>query len=298
MQFLPWHYRILWYLRKFRLDIPKNGLVLDVGSGDDPYPQADVLCEKSLKDNIERNGAAAVIIDRPFVVGDGEKLPFLDKVFDYVICSHLIEHLEHPQKCLDELMRVGKAGYIECPSQFGEMMTSYPFHKFFVLKKNDKLILKRKQKPKFNDFLQETFWARCVPDKNFIRFFYKNIDLFAITYEWKRKIDYIIEDSPEYKTSFVKVSPDTLLTEKELEQLLNVKCDSKRFKYKAKRLVRKLYAREKKFDLFKLLACPECKKGLKLIEKDSVLYCRQCNLEYPVKNGIPFLLDKFSKYRK
>lgn len=295
MRLLPLRYRILWYLRKFKLNIPKNGLVLDVGSGNDPHPRADVLCEKFLMDDTERSDAV-VMIDRPLVVGDGEKLPFIDKAFDYVICSHLIEHLDHPHKCLDELMRVGKAGYIECPSQFGEMMTSYPFHKFFALKKDDKLLLRHKQKPIFDKFLQKTFWTRCIPDKNFLKFLYKNIDLFVIRYEWNGKIDYFIDDSPGDNTGFIKASTDTLLAEKEIKQLAKIKYKSGGSKYRAKTFIRKLCRRKQKIDLVKLLACPDCKKGLKLIANDSILYCCKCNLDYPVKNGVPFLLDKFAKY--
>lgn len=34
------------------------------------------------------------------------ELPFEDNVFDVVICSEVLEHLEHPEKALDELARV------------------------------------------------------------------------------------------------------------------------------------------------------------------------------------------------
>ena len=42
-------------------------------------------------------------------------MPFDDKVFDYAICSHVLEHVERPDAVIAELSRVAKAGYIEVP---------------------------------------------------------------------------------------------------------------------------------------------------------------------------------------
>lgn len=40
--------------------------------------------------------------------GDIYKLPYEDKIFDLVICTEVLEHLENPQKGLKELIRVSK----------------------------------------------------------------------------------------------------------------------------------------------------------------------------------------------
>jgi uncharacterized protein YbaR (Trm112 family) len=42
--------------------------------------------------------------------------------------------------------------------------------------------------------------------------------------------------------------------------------------------------------LLKILACPLCKKDLKL--KKDKLVCSHCGKEYPVKKGIPRLLPE------
>jgi|TARA_B100001057_G_C22643317_1_gene869111 hypothetical protein len=51
-----------------------------------------------------------------------EKLPFKDKEFDYVICAHVIEHVNDPISFKTEIQRVGKAGYIELPTRLNDNM--------------------------------------------------------------------------------------------------------------------------------------------------------------------------------
>jgi hypothetical protein len=41
-------------------------------------------------------------------------------------------------------------------------------------------------------------------------------------------------------------------------------------------------------ELLKILACPVCKRDLKL--KGNELICVGCRRRYPIKNGIPYLL--------
>ena len=49
-----------------------------------------------------------------------EKLPFKDKEFDYVILSHVMEHVPNLLEFRDEIVRVGKAGYIELPTKLND----------------------------------------------------------------------------------------------------------------------------------------------------------------------------------
>lgn len=42
------------------------------------------------------------------VVGDGVELPFKDGAFDRVLCVELIEHMENPGRCVEEICRVLK----------------------------------------------------------------------------------------------------------------------------------------------------------------------------------------------
>ena len=50
------------------------------------------------------------------------KLPFKDKEFDYVILSHVLEHVPEPFNLKKEIERIGKAGYIELPTKLNDNM--------------------------------------------------------------------------------------------------------------------------------------------------------------------------------
>lgn len=78
---------------------------LDVGCGASPTGTVNVdlmLNGHDLKWDINPNGYAN------FVKATAECLPFIDNVFEEVYCSHLLEHLDHPDLALAELLRVSK----------------------------------------------------------------------------------------------------------------------------------------------------------------------------------------------
>jgi hypothetical protein len=76
---------------RLHLSIPSHAQVLDVGSGHNPHPRANVLTDKFANDNYHRCGDVKVLKHQKFVEASGESLPFQDKEFDYVICSHVAE---------------------------------------------------------------------------------------------------------------------------------------------------------------------------------------------------------------
>ena len=49
-----------------------------------------------------------------------QKLPFQDKEFDFVILSHVMEHVPNLIEFKNEIERIGKAGYIELPSKLND----------------------------------------------------------------------------------------------------------------------------------------------------------------------------------
>lgn len=106
--------------------------ILDIGSGHNPYEKADVLCERYLED-VERSGHVKIDI-RPFVLCDLEFLPFKDKSFGLVTCSHVLEHADNPLRALEEIKRVGKSAYVVTPSWIAEnYMYRRRYHKSVVM---------------------------------------------------------------------------------------------------------------------------------------------------------------------
>ena len=112
--------RVRWALRKSRLPVDSDGLVLDVGSGGTPYPRSDVLLDRLT--GAEHRCGDAMMIDRHAVYGDAQCMPFKDKSFDFIVASHILEHMAEPEKFIKELQRVGKAGYIETPNAIFERL--------------------------------------------------------------------------------------------------------------------------------------------------------------------------------
>lgn len=49
-----------------------------------------------------------------------KRLPFKDKEFDYIICAHVIEHVNDPIFFKQEIERIGKSGYIELPTRLND----------------------------------------------------------------------------------------------------------------------------------------------------------------------------------
>ncbi|BBO18595.1 conserved hypothetical protein [Candidatus Brocadia pituitae] len=128
----------------YKIKIRGDWKVLDVGSGHNPHPRANVLLDKNIYDNTDRSGKSIKIDNsRLFVEGNAESMPFYDKEFDLLIASHIAEHSDNPEKFCRELMRVSKGGYIETPSKFAEILFDEPYHSWYVYVKNDILIFER-----------------------------------------------------------------------------------------------------------------------------------------------------------
>lgn len=176
-----------------RLNIPSSALVLEVGSGHRPHPRADVLTDKYLED-IERGGR--LVTDRPFVRADAEQLPFKSKVFDYVICRHVLEHLEEPETFFREISRVGRAGYIETPSIIWERLhPTRSYHRWYVLEIGGELAMMPKPVDhtcSLFGHLFETLNAHSPEYRLFIR---RYADLFYVRHHWRDEITYCVDPS-------------------------------------------------------------------------------------------------------
>lgn len=97
---------------------------LDIGSGNVPrhgenFVYADRFIEKSY-----HRGYTEVVIPEghDFVKCDIHFLPFKDKVFNTVVCSHVLEHINNPEQGKKEINRVGDGYEIVLPHPVWEYM--------------------------------------------------------------------------------------------------------------------------------------------------------------------------------
>ena len=85
-----------------------NWKVLDIGCGYTAHKKANIICD--VQDLSEYYKG------RDFVKLEDKTLPFKDKEFDFVITSHVIEHVEDVNFFIKELQRISTKGYIELPT--------------------------------------------------------------------------------------------------------------------------------------------------------------------------------------
>lgn len=119
----------LYVSRYFQFGIKPTDKVLDIGSGHDPFPFATHLADFAPEDDAYGRAGAPLkrIAGKPFYACSVEDMPFEDKEFDFVYCSHVLEHTEDPGQACRELMRVAKRGYIETPTQAKDLFLNTAF---------------------------------------------------------------------------------------------------------------------------------------------------------------------------
>jgi SAM-dependent methyltransferase len=107
--------------------------VLEVGPGGIPFHRADVFLERTFptddearrqRGGLERPAAPAERI----VYYDGGRFPFRDGEFDYVVCSHVVEHVADVDFFVKELSRVARGGYLEYPTVYYEYLYNFSVH--------------------------------------------------------------------------------------------------------------------------------------------------------------------------
>lgn len=268
--------RVEWALRKSRLPVSENSLVLDVGSGGTPYPRSDVLLDRLT--GAEHRCGDSMMIDRPAVFGDAQKMPFKDKAFDFIVASHILEHMAEPEKFLKELQRVGKAGYIETPNAIFERLIPYDIHCLEVMSVDGVLHIHKKARPLGDPFLGSL--AFIDRDSRWRSFFFERLDMFHVRLFWDSEIRYKIHN-PEVSCDWIESINDTSQIGEAKESYLGNGGGWRRFGLSA---LNRWYAigrakRLKRFSIESILCCPDCRGELVSLQKH--LACRVCGVAHP-----------------
>ena len=96
------------YIDNLLIDNP-NWNILDIGCGYGAHQRATVICDVQDLSNFYK--------DKNFIKLKSDILPFKDKEFDFVIASHVLEHVKDVDIFIKELERVSSKGYIEVPTK-------------------------------------------------------------------------------------------------------------------------------------------------------------------------------------
>ena len=91
------------------LSTEKDWKILDIGCGYSANNYATTICDVQDLSNFYK--------DRNFVILENNDLPFDDNHFDFVISSHVMEHVKDLEHFIKEIERVSKKGYIELPTK-------------------------------------------------------------------------------------------------------------------------------------------------------------------------------------
>ena len=97
--------------KKFIDNLLKNNItwkILDIGCGYTAHSNASVICDVQDLSNFYK--------DKKFTRLKEKTLPFKNKEFDFVIASHVMEHVDDVDYFIKELERVSTKGYIELPT--------------------------------------------------------------------------------------------------------------------------------------------------------------------------------------
>jgi len=89
-----------------------NWKIADIGCGYGANKNASVIADIQDLSNFYK--------DKNFIKINHKKLPFKDKEFDFVIASHVIEHVEDFEFFVKELERISPRGYIELPTRLAD----------------------------------------------------------------------------------------------------------------------------------------------------------------------------------
>lgn len=183
--------------RRIAVPVGPTDLVLDIGSGDKPHWRADVLVDRFPEADhaVQRAGAAAAATPRALFDADAGDLPFADGAFDYVICSHVLEHVLDPGAAMDEMMRVAKAGYIEVPAAASARLVDFPSHLWWCRLLDGVLSFEAKTSTIFDPELHE--WATTEPvASDLAALLERNLTSRLICFSWTGRFDYSVSGRP------------------------------------------------------------------------------------------------------
>jgi SAM-dependent methyltransferase len=182
--------------RRIAIPVGSDALVLDVGSGDKPHWRADILLDRHAGAEFggQRSGRATARITRPLFAADAADMPFADGVFDYVVCSHVLEHVADPAAVISEITRVGRAGYIEVPQAASAKILDFPSHLWWCRLDGTTLVFTAKHARAFDPEIAG-YIERSGVERELERLLDRAFDYRVVSLRWEGSVDVRVEGS-------------------------------------------------------------------------------------------------------
>lgn len=124
-----------WYITRFVVSVAKSlplgSSILDAGAGESVYKKFFSHCDYKAIDLAV--GESRWNYDNLDYVGSLHEMPIDDEMFDAVLCTQVLEHLEWPRESVTEMCRVLKPGgklYMTVPMSQNEHQTPYDFFRY------------------------------------------------------------------------------------------------------------------------------------------------------------------------
>ncbi len=173
----------------------KNWNILDIGCGYTAHEKASVICDVQDLSDFYKN--------KKFIKLESKKLPFKDKEFDFVIASHVIEHVEDVSFFIKELERVSSKGYIELPTSLEDNLVfenknDHVWHTEFD-DINGKLLIKKRVQ-----YIEPLITVSTA--KKLSKYFRQSLILELL---WENSIEFSIIENDQFNLE--KISRSTLL---------------------------------------------------------------------------------------
>ncbi len=149
-------------------NIKPGDRVLEIGPGATPYHRSDVLLEKKFdqpEEYARQFGTnEKLVTDKQVIFYSGDVFPFEDKSFDYVICSHVLEHVDNLPQFLSEVFRVSSKGYFEYPMIYYDYLYNIDAHVNFLHFRENKLFYAIKKETPIYSFseVQKFFFPQLA----------------------------------------------------------------------------------------------------------------------------------------
>ena len=165
--------------------------ILDIGCGYRAHKNASVIADvQDFSDFYKQKN---------FIQIKEKKLPFKDKEFDFVISSHVIEHVKDFEFFISELERISSKGYIELPSRLGDNLVFENKNDhiwWFIFDDVSNQLVASKKNQLIDPFITVSM------AKIFEEIFRESL---VVELMWDGKIDYIIDNSI-MQNNFEKIS--------------------------------------------------------------------------------------------